>query len=76
MDEITLEVLRDADSGMLVASWDAPAGFGGISTQAEDLRDLQAQIMDAVSLHFDGEETPQRVRLQAVIEEEEFLEVL
>ncbi len=30
---------------MLVASWDAPAG-GGISTQGQDLRDLQAQIMD------------------------------
>jgi hypothetical protein len=50
---------------MLLASWDAPAG-GGISTQGQDLRDLQAQIMDAVSLHFDGEGTPQRLRLHFI----------
>ena len=66
MDEITFQVLRDENSGMLVASWDEPTGFGGISTQGEDLRDLQAQIMDAVSLHFNGEATPQRVRLHFV----------
>jgi hypothetical protein len=39
MDEITFLVQRDEDSGWLVASWDDPAGLGGITTQAQDLRD-------------------------------------
>jgi len=41
VDEITLQVERDEDSGWLVASWDAPNGAGGITTQGQDLRDLQ-----------------------------------
>ena len=43
MDEIAFEVSRDEESGRLIASWDAPDGSGGITTQGEDLRDLQAQ---------------------------------
>ncbi len=50
---------------MLVASWDAPAGFGGISTQGRDLSDLQAQIIEAVAVHFD-DEPPQRIRLHFI----------
>ncbi len=63
MDEITLQVQRDEESGWLVASWDAPDGSGGITTQGKDLRDLQEQIIDAVAVHFDGEEAPRRIRL-------------
>ena len=62
MDEITFQVLRDDDSGMLVASWDAPAGFGGISTQGRDLSDLQVQIIEAVTVHFD-DKPPQSIRV-------------
>jgi predicted RNase H-like HicB family nuclease len=65
MDEITFEVSRDADSGWLIACWDAPDGSGGITTQGEDLRDLQAQIVDAVAIHFD-DEAPQRIRLHFI----------
>ncbi len=66
MNEITLQVQRDEDSGYLLASWDAPDGTGGITTQGEDLRDLQQQIVDAVAAHFDIGETPQRIRLHFV----------
>jgi len=66
MDEITLQVQRDEDSGWLVASWDAPEGSGGITTQGKDLRDLQEQIIEAVALHFDGEHAPRRIRLHFI----------
>ena len=46
MYEITLQVARDEESGWLVASWDAPDNTGGITTQSEDLRDLQAAIAE------------------------------
>ncbi len=66
MDEITLQVQRDEGSGWLVASWDAPDGSGGITTQGKDLRDLQEQIIDAVAVHFEGEEAPRRIRLHFI----------
>ena len=53
MEEITLQVSRDEQSGWLVAWWDDPAGAGGITTQGQDLRDLQQQITEAVAVHFD-----------------------
>ena len=66
MDEITFEVSRDEESGWLIACWDPPDGSGGITTQGEDLRDLQAQIVDAVATHFEQGETPRRIRLHFV----------
>ena len=66
MDEITFEVSRDEESGWLVASWDSPDGSGGITTQGEDLRDLQAQIVDAVATHFGEDETPHRIRIHFI----------
>lgn len=66
MEEITLQVLRDEDSGWLVASWDAPGQAGGITTQGEDLRDLQQQVTEAVAAYFEDGEAPQRIRLHFV----------
>ena len=66
MDEITFEVSRDEESGWLIACWDAPDGSGGITTQGEDLRDLQAQIVDAVATHFEQQEAPRRIRLHFI----------
>lgn len=66
MDEITFSVSRDDESGWLVASWDAPDGSGGITTQGQDLRELQAQIVDAVATHFEEDESPRRVRLHFI----------
>ena len=66
MDEITIQVKRDEDSGWLVASWDAPDSSGGITTQGKDLRELQEQILDAVAVHFDGEQAPGRIRLHFI----------
>jgi predicted RNase H-like HicB family nuclease len=65
MDEITLRVERDEDSGWLVASWDDPDG-GGITTQGQDLRDLQQQVTEAVAAHFDEGAGPSRIRLHFV----------
>ena len=39
MEEITLQVRQDEESGWLVAWWDDPGGAGGITTQGQDLRD-------------------------------------
>ena len=66
LNEITFLVRRDKDSAWLVASWDDPAGTGGITTQAQDVRELQDQIMDAVSVHFDEGEAPRRIRMHFV----------
>jgi hypothetical protein len=64
VEEIVLQVEGD-ESGVLVASWDAPGG-GGITTEGKDLRELQEQVTDAVRCHFDAGETPRRIRLHFV----------
>jgi hypothetical protein len=61
VEEITLRVEHDPESGWLVATWDAPGG-GGITTQGKDLRELQDQVQDAVRCHFDPPEVPRRIR--------------
>jgi hypothetical protein len=66
MDEITFEVSRDEESGWLIACWDAPDGSGGITTQGEDLSDLQVQIVDAVATHFGEDETPHQIRIHFI----------
>jgi len=62
MTEITFTVERDEESGWFVASWDAPDG-GGIGTQGRDLRDLEANVREAVRCHFDPDELPRSIRL-------------
>jgi hypothetical protein len=64
MEEITLQVQGDEQSGILVAWWDDPSGSGGITTQGKDLRDLQQQITEAVAVHFDEGDAPRRIRVQ------------
>jgi predicted RNase H-like HicB family nuclease len=66
VDEITLKVERDHESGWLVASWDAPGGAGGIATQGEDLSDLQQQVSEAVLAYFEEGAAPARIRLHFV----------
>ena len=65
MDEIVFQVEPCEDSGVLIASWDAPEG-GGITTQGKDLRDLQDQIADAVRCHFEPAFVPKRIRYHFV----------
>ena len=48
MEEITFQVQRDEQLGLLTARWDDSDGAGGITTQGQDLRDLQEQITEAV----------------------------
>jgi hypothetical protein len=47
MEEITFQVQRDEQSGLLTAWWDDSSGSGGITTQLQDLRDLQQHITEA-----------------------------
>jgi len=63
--EITFTVEHDEDSKVLVASWDDPSGKGGITTQGEDLRELQEMIQDATLGYFRalGVKAPNTVRL-------------
>ena len=66
VEEIIFQVEPCKDSGLLVASWDAPAGNGGITTQGKDLRELQEQVADAVRCHFEGEGVPRKIRFHFV----------
>jgi len=65
MKEITLKIERD-ESGWLVASWDAPNGQGGITTQGHDLRELQDNVKEAVLCHFERGEAPSTICLHFV----------
>jgi hypothetical protein len=64
--EITFNVERCEESGMLIASWDEPDGKGGITTQGQDLTELQEMVKDAVLCHFDESAVPEAVRLHFV----------
>ena len=72
MKEITFTVERDEDEACFVASWDDPSGKGGITTQGEDLRELQDMVVDAVTGYFQaaGIPGPSRVRLHFVTDPE------
>ena len=63
MDDITITVSCCEDTGILVARWYDPQERGGLTTQAERLSDLEANIREAVELHFDAPELPGRIRL-------------
>jgi len=52
-NEITFNVERYEQDGWLTASWDAPRGQGGITTQGKDLRELEPNVREAVRCHFD-----------------------
>ena len=64
--EIAFEVQRDEENGWLTASWDAPRGRGGITTQGKDLRELEQNVREAVRCHFENGKLPGRVRLHFV----------
>ena len=66
MDEIVFQVETCEESGFLVASWDSPAGRGGITTQGKDLRELQHQVTDAVRCHFDPGDNPSKIQLHFI----------
>lgn len=72
LPEIVFTVERDEDSACFVASWDDPAGRGGITTQGEDLRELQDMVKDATTGYFQavGVSVPSRVRLHFVTDPE------
>ena len=62
MDTITFNIDTDTESGWLIASWDKPQG-GGITTQAKNLGDLEANIREAVFCHFEEGQCPSDVKL-------------
>jgi hypothetical protein len=66
VDEIVFQVETCDESGLLIASWDAPDSHGGITTQGKDLRELQEQVTDAVRCHFDPGDGPKKIRLHFV----------
>ncbi len=66
LEEITFQVERDEASGWFVAWWDDSNGSGGITTQGQDLRELQEQILGAVAAHFDEGAVPRRIRIHFV----------
>jgi len=72
MQEIIVTVERDEEGACFVASWDDPSGKSGITTQGEDLRELQEMVLDATAGYFRaaGVPAPNRVRLHFVTDPE------
>jgi predicted RNase H-like HicB family nuclease len=57
MREMPFTVSPCEESGLLIASWDAPEG-GGITTQGASVEELHANIREAMACHFDEASTP------------------
>ena len=66
MTKITFQVERDEATGWYVASWDARGGEGGITTQGQDLRELPANVQEAVRCHFEPGKAPREIQLHFV----------
>jgi predicted RNase H-like HicB family nuclease len=66
VDRITIKVATCAETGALVASWDDPQGSGGLTTAAETLAELENNIREAISVHFEPDDIPKQVRLHFV----------
>jgi predicted RNase H-like HicB family nuclease len=62
MSEITFTVSPCEETGVLVASWDAPGG-GGITTQGASVEELRGNIREALACHFEEGEAPRIIRL-------------
>ena len=62
MDLLAFKIERDAEAGVLVASWDDPEG-GGITTQADNLAELIDAIKESVRRHFAARSAPREVTL-------------
>ncbi len=60
-DVIEFQIVQDGD--FLVASWNAPLGMGGITTQGASLPELLVAIKEAVLCHFDEGEAPKKAKL-------------
>ncbi len=63
MESITIAVKNCKETGILIASWNDPNGLGGLTTQAHHLPGLEANILEAIEVHFDPEEQPKRIFL-------------
>jgi hypothetical protein len=63
VDEITITISTCEDTGTLLAWWDDPGGSGGLSTQADQLSDLERNIREAVAVHFEPGALPTHLRL-------------
>ncbi len=72
MEEITFTVERDDEDACYIAFWDDPSGKGGITTQGDDLRELQEMILDATTGYFEstGKPAPSRVKLHFLTDPE------
>ena len=65
MDTEVLFNVEEADDGGYVAT----AALHGIVTQAESVKELHAQVRDAVACHFDASDKPKLIRLHFVRDE-------
>ncbi len=66
VEGITVTISTCGETGTLVASWDDPRGFGGLTTQAEKLSELERNIREAIAVHFEPDDIPKQVRLHFV----------
>jgi hypothetical protein len=66
MSDTSIEFSVVQEGGILVASWDAPLGTGGITTQAATLAELVGAIRESALCHFDEGEVPAKATLKFV----------
>jgi hypothetical protein len=66
VDEIPIHLTTCAETGTVAAWWDDPRGFGGLTTQAEKLGDLESNIREAITARFEPEDLAKQVRLHFV----------
>ena len=64
MDILAFKIERDAEVGVLVASWDDPQG-GGITTQADNLAELAEAIKESVAVILPAD--PRRARSLCIL---------
>ncbi|MEO8124091.1 MAG: 2-oxoisovalerate dehydrogenase E1 subunit beta [Burkholderiales bacterium] len=62
--EVLFNVEEAADGGFV-----ATAPLHGIVTQADSVKELHAQVRDAVACHFDAADRPKLIRLHFVRDE-------
>jgi len=60
---VPVNVERNKETGVFVASWNDPRG-GGITTQAESLAELGGAIQEAFFCHFERDTGPHQVNVE------------
>ncbi len=76
MEQITITVSTCPETGLLIAAWNDSTCHGGLTTKAATLRNLEANIREAIAAHFDPGELPTLILLTEWDETTEFISAI